>query len=293
MPLSDDDWDELELEPPVERPKIEPLPDPGAAGAGPAPPSIGAEVADSYLREADEEREWATRREPPPPPKRPFVEGVYGYPLRGGALAAALLMSAALLAVSLAAVYAYLSPSEWFRMGSIMLIGAVAVGVAAYVSSSYVAILETTATGFNEVEDWPGNWFMVLPVTLGPTLYAAGIGFTAGQLLAWPPPSTIAASWLLLFPLFQLSVFEDASPLLPLSLETFATLAGHGKAWLKYYAGTLALAAPLAAVGYVAWLATPYLAATLLSLAGGFCVSIHARLLGRLAWVIGERSAES
>jgi hypothetical protein len=283
--FSDDDWDELELEPPVERPKTEPL----AEARLDEPP--GAKVAESYLREADEERQWATRREPPPPPKRPLVDGVYGYPFRGQALATALLMSVALLAASMAALGAYLSPLFFWL--SILLIGAICVGVAAYLSANYVAIVETTATGFDEVEDWPESGFAMLPITLGPSLYAAGIGFTAGQVLAWPLPLTAAAGWLLFFPLFQLSVFQDASPLLPLSWEVFATLLPHRKAWLKYYAGTLALAALLLVVGLVAWSDPPYVAVALLSLATGFCVSIHARLLGRLAWVIQQKEIEN
>ena len=111
--------------------------------------------------------------------------------------------------------------------------GLICAAVASYVSAYYLAAIETTFEGGDEVERLPAvewrEWFWTLPSTSGMFVAAGMVGFGAGYLLP-------VLKWLLaipaifwLYPLFQLSVLETGSPFLFISPMVAKTLASHTK----------------------------------------------------------------
>ena len=99
--------------------------------------------------------------------------------------------------------------------------GVVVAAVLGYVSVLFLGIVESTSTGYTDVDSLQGDWrdwFWTLPSTLGMLAIAAFIGWIFSLVTPVSVWMLIGLSALVLYPYLQLSSLETGSPLSPLSL---------------------------------------------------------------------------
>ena len=169
----------------------------------------------------------------------------------------------------------------------------------AVVASVYgLAVLRETSYGCGFVEKWPIGYSLD---GMGESLYVfSGIalsvlpGLVAAPLwdwLDWPRLLMISVVAVLLFPVLLLSMLEANSPMKPVSLPVWQSVATAWRAWGLFYLIALPTAAVLCVLVGAALArggiggAVP--AGILLSAAW----MIYFRLLGRLAWFCSGRAA--
>lgn len=168
---------------------------------------------------------------------------------------------------------------------------------ASYAAGCFLAIVQDTGSGNDEVSDWPeGDWRERVT-----TLLYIGLHFTlataAASALAWPVGIFYGPIWMgvavallanFLFPLFFLASMEADTLLIPYSAVIFGSVLKVFGGWLMVYVESLLMlgftAAVVGAGLYFAPILTVLFAAPLLATV----VFIDARLYGRLAWHIGQ-----
>jgi hypothetical protein len=168
-----------------------------------------------------------------------------------------------------------------------------------YVAACFFDILTNTAYNADKLHDWPAaDWrdrFWQLPRLGYLVLIASLIGVGLGGLcnlatdIFWP---VLIGVVFLLLPFLVLSALEADSLFLPISGPIFRSLGRAWNGWLAFYALSGLLVAASSIVTLKAFefseLVSPLPAGPLWAAA----VFIYARLLGRLAWLILQRSAE-
>lgn len=166
-----------------------------------------------------------------------------------------------------------------------------------YAAGCFVAIVQDTGSGNDEVAGWPeGDW----RERIGTMLYIGlhlGLSLAAAATVAWPLGKvseplwgalTAALATNLLFPLFLLSSMEAATPLTPYSSVILGSLLQTPGGWLVVYLeSALLLLAGGGAFGAALYL-SPIIAIPLVAPLLATVIFIEARLYGRLAWHIGQ-----
>ena len=167
------------------------------------------------------------------------------------------------------------------------------------ISRTLLAILDDTSEGLDRVANWPeGNvlggiraallifYALVLSLVPAGAICTAIGGFVEGSWLVIPP-----VILLLLFPLFLLSILEADSALEPFSSDVWQSLSDAREAWILMYAVSVAI---WGLVGLIDWLTSetiPIQEARIvigpLVLTAGLLV--YYRLLGRLALMLAMR----
>lgn len=171
---------------------------------------------------------------------------------------------------------------------------------AAAAFASCLAVVQDTAEGNEAIENWPevvfldwmlDGFFVLDSLALGA---AVGLGaqrvFSAVGLQEWP---AVPISVLVMFPVLLLSMLETGSPLNPLSAPVWRSLLTAWWAWGLFYLETTAL---LAAVLWFAGLVVDFIGILAIAVAAPVLVAmllIYSRLLGQLAWIFANRSADN
>ncbi len=247
---------------------------------------------------------------PDPPPRWTFLSGVFDVVLQPTAVSRWLLLSLGFALTGLVAtIVLAMSGAIGFGAGG----PPVAVVVAFFVlplfwlgfyTFSYAAalgmtILEATAAGLHGVSEWPEpNWKewagRLLPLVFL-FAFAAVPGWGLAETLRathpewyWPAIGVVAA---VLFPFLLLGSMESGSLFAPVSGVVVGSLLPLWWAWLAYYllaGGLLTFGGACIWVGWVP-LKSPYLTAIVTAPVLAYVTLVEARLLGRLAWRIGER----
>jgi hypothetical protein len=243
----------------------------------------------SYPRK-DVHDEMATQRiraaEPPPPPAHPFVEGVFNFPWyrtnvwKWFMFAFELTVSFGLFALA----YTMGGPlGVGFASAGVILIGCFAM---AYGTAHALAIIEDTAAGFDEIEEWPSaewrEWFIQLFEQIYLISFAVLAGFAARQLFGKDVVWLQLVPMVLVYPVVLLSRMECDSVLLPFSVPVLWSLVRLAGDWFVFYLELLALWVGVFLL--MDWLAAligwGVAAVAGLILATGFFIS--ARLIGRM-----------
>ncbi len=230
----------------------------------------------------------------PQPPRRPFVDGVFGFPWQLSALPAVVVICfLSCLVVVLIQTISELKGKE-------QVVG-IPLSVAAFMISAVITIVASvfwmtvinwTAMGYRKIENWPDfEIFGWLRTSLF-FVNALAIGAVPSGVLLILLPSGVFATPLampfvfLLFPFFLLSMTDLDSPIGFYSRFIFDSLQQNRGAWSTFYAWSL-LTWALGLLPFVGVILTGNL---LLQYVGVctivFAVTIYCRLLGRLAWVI-------
>ena len=176
---------------------------------------------------------------------------------------------------------------------------AVAMGVfMAPFCGACLAIVQETANGMKEVENWPDanvtEWFfgsLYIPAAA----FVAGLpGFATATLLAaggMPlifAPLPVVASWTLLFPIVLFSMLAEASVLSVFSSRTKESFTVASEAWLLFYLYSMGLGifggAFAVMAGYPFWPVTLVGAFGLVTM-----VFLYCRVLGRLMWYCEQK----
>lgn len=246
----------------------------------------------------------------PAPPRWPFFSGVFTFPIYrnswphwiGLSMAATAVIPLLFFAAMLLAFpgAGWLAAAPWI-FGMVFFVVACFFGViwAAVTSAFLLAILQDTAAGADEVEDWPNplstDWVQECFYVINSFSLSVLCGVPIAQILGYHNPAGwlgLPAAVFLIFPVILLSMLEAGSPLKPVSLPVWQSLAARWRAWAVFYVEAAVLAVAffllLGPSLLLPWLlAIPLLAAGLVA-----ALMIYFRLLGRLAWCCADRAAE-
>ena len=287
------------------------IPPPAKAEAKAPPPAPGKyAVGVEPKREQPKFHYLTVEREPEPEPAAPpdrwwFAAGVFTFPWWPGAWQRWLILAMLFVpALGMAGVVAWLLTS--FAPGHPMTMAVRAfmaplvllwLWALSYAAGCFLAIVEDTGCGNDEVSSWPeGDWRDRVVTMLYIGLHV-GLATAAAWALAWPVAMFYGPVWMglavilavnFLFPLSFLSSMEAGtllSPYSPVILRSVWKVLGG---WVMVYIESLfvlTLTTVLLAAGlYFLPILTILLAAPLLATA----IFIVARLYGRLAWHIGQ-----
>jgi DNA-directed RNA polymerase subunit RPC12/RpoP len=236
------------------------------------------------------------------PPLRTFFSGVFEFPWRRATLPRwglqgfGLGLLAAWLVGTRWALAGMSGPGLGLVLGCFALPGIwIALWSLSYSAANFLAVVEATAAGAVQVDDWPEpNWreWMVQLLYLG--FLAAFPGAVAWMLtlLAGVEPDQRPRLTLAilagLYPIVLMSALEANSLWVPLSRRVAVSLVRSPLVWLVFY---LLAAALLVLVGGLLWLVWTQ-QSLWLAVASGPALSalllIGARLFGRLAWKISD-----
>lgn len=286
--------------PPPEPTKAKPPPSPGKYAVGEESKRVEAEF--HYLtadRAAEPEPEPLA-----PPEKGWFVRGVFTFPWWPGAWARWMILSMLFVpALFLAGLIAVLAGPDGADKAMTLAVYLVLpliwtwVWALSYAAACFVAIVQDTGSGNDEVASWPeGDWRERVITMLYVGLHL-GFAMAAASAVAWPAGMlhgplagglVTAAAANLLFPLFMLSSMEADTLLVPYSSLMYRSLFQVAGGWFVVYVESLAVVAfagGLLAVG-LAW--SPILALLPAPLVLSTSIFFLARLYGRLAWRVGR-----
>ena len=255
-------------------------------------PSVNAESLLSKAGEELEERE----RVKPVPPKRPFDDGVYTFPLRLNVLP--LTGAFCLLANIIVMLAAGGVETEGLGMiiGLVLMTAAMLLAIILFVFGSVccIAIMEETSRCVDQIKEWPPfdivfwlwNTLFVVSTMAVSLLPCFLLNQIIPSTFLWVGPIFLFA----LFPIILLCEMESNSPGFPYSPLVVRSLRELPSVWMRFYLRAFVMALVLAVCcgvccyqGY-----GPSILLVTVCL-GAVMVIIYARLLGRLAWVIGEQ----
>ncbi|MFZ5833013.1 MAG: hypothetical protein ACOY3P_23245, partial [Planctomycetota bacterium] len=185
----------------------------------------------------------------------------------------------------------------------ILAAGAMVVGlsVATVFALAGLSILSDTAAGNDRIENWPdaigffdgiGSAFFVFNAGFLSCVAGAGLAALFRE-IGWEGVIGYPVAIFVLFPLLLLSMLDNASPLLPVSLNVFGSLWWRAGAWTLFYVQSFVI---FALAGAAVWatlrterlLLVSFVAATALATVG----MIYFRLLGRVAWCCSDMAQE-
>lgn len=321
--------DQQQTEPVSEAPSASALqPTPVAATAGSVPEEYaiaGREVLSHLERETLHDDDFPPRPIPPPPMSRwMFLCTVYRFPFRREVSWRWCLLSTGLTPAMV--LIAGLVDRVGFRSPLFPFLAAVplalplfflALWTAAYGAALFNNVFEATAGGGETIETWPDadwtDWLGQLAHLIYVALLAAfpsvlaWHGITLAMVssaeavagpdggLWWLPWAAAAAIWFVAFPIAWVSTAFSSSSWLPLSSVAWLSLVPGraASAWLLFFAAALPL--PVILITQLAYAPASYLALAMAGFGPQLAAAwlIYARLLGRLAWEIGESAAET
>lgn len=239
-----------------------------------------------------------TTEELPPPPKT-FLSGVLRFPWYLQSLGPLVLCSIGLSLSFLGVVLCFWLVDNGLTMAAYAMrlsVCWVVIFALCYLSGCFLAIIEGTANGWDEISDWPhGDWrdyLMSLRYPVGMFILAALVGTVAYWItfrLSWLVP---LAAGFLVYPFFLLSALESGSVAGFFSRPILQSYADCWQDWAVVYGISGAML--VAWLGWAFWF-FPYEAFFVAAVSGPILAAIlfiYARLLGRLAWRAQEAAAE-
>lgn len=230
-----------------------------------------------------------------------FVGGVVNFPFYRGCLIHWLAMTLGLMFVVVPPVFAYAwaiqqQNPEW----TWVIVAGILAGFAGLLwslmsSSTCLAILQDTAEGCDDIENWPEGQ---LTEWLYDTIYIAtalilSVALGAGLLrllelagVAWWPRGLAVAIGVgfLAFPFLLMSMLEAGSPLIPFSVPITRSLGTVWWAWFLFYFEATLLVAVTAGLGAAVVIPTHYWGTPAALVLVPAMLMIYFRLLGRLVW---------
>ncbi len=226
-----------------------------------------------------------------------FFRGVFTFPFYRSSMAYWVALSVGLMFVVLPPMFAFmlaLRPNGpgwgWAAVASAM--GAVA-GLLwiLMTSSSCLAILQDTAEGCDEVENWPEGqffeWLFDASYVLSATLLATAVGLGVTRLVGWLGyswwPIWVIVSWVT-FPLVLMSMLEAGSPLLPFSWPIMRSMLLVWWAWLIFYVEATLVVGVGVGLGALVTIPTHYWGSPVALALAVTVLMIYFRLMGRLVW---------
>lgn len=242
------------------------------------------------------------REEMPDPPKSLFLTTVFDFPWRSkGALIRWGLVSAGFSIVGMLAWFVFYMVGEFHFVGAIAaggaLLGVAIVGLisAGYAASCSFSILQETAAGVNAIEVWPEEGWKdgIFEFVLVMWLHASS-GFFCYVFAMLVQPLTgylsppLLAMHVLLFPLALISAMDSDSVWLPYSTMAMKSLLRLPGIWALFYLLSGAFLSLTCGAFVVLAVKVPFAAGLALGPFVATVVFIYVRLLGRLAWKIGE-----
>ncbi|MFN0051695.1 MAG: hypothetical protein ACKV0T_05865 [Planctomycetales bacterium] len=266
-----------------------------------------AQVLDPQMGVFDRLAEVRIER-PDPPPKWTFFSGVFSFPFRREAIFRWGGLSFGftvvfLLASFLATGAGRTGPSGLGVVGMGFLVAPlllIALYVSSYAADTILRILESTAYGLDQVQGWcegwsQGGWREWVPQLLYlqwiaalPSVASCGIGHLAmnAGLPFWP---VMLASLVILYPIALLSALEANSLWVPLSWPVVKSLIVVWWGWVMFYLLSTLCLGGCAALLLLGWPAAGWPVLLLCGPLFSASLLIVGRLLGRLAWKIGQR----
>ncbi|NLX96558.1 MAG: hypothetical protein GXY83_10315 [Rhodopirellula sp.] len=226
-----------------------------------------------------------------PPPPTTFLSGVFRFPWYIQSLTPWLFCSFGLALSLLGVLLSFWLVDNGLTMAAYAMrfsICWVIVFSLSYLSGCFLAIIEGTANGYDEITDWPkGDWrdqFFSLGYPFGMLVLAALVGTAAHWLTLRQSIAVPVVVGVVVYPVLLLSAMESGSVLGFVSRPILRTCVDLWWGWLLVYT--------LSAAMFAAWLAWalyyfPYEGFFITGLSGPILVTIlfiYARLLGRLAW---------
>ncbi len=180
-------------------------------------------------------------------------------------------------------------------------------------SAVFLTILRDTAAGNDEIYDWPSAHWLDWIADAFYLLESLVVCAVADLGLAWLLSADLPGKAFLmlgcpavLFPLTLLTMLENESPLLPVSLPVWRTLITRPGAWALFYLESLVLLVATGVVATVTEIAGEPRGVVGFPFDGGFwwaisigplvlvaVLLIYFRLLGRLAWYCGQEPPDS
>jgi uncharacterized membrane protein len=169
-------------------------------------------------------------------------------------------------------------------------VGVVTFAALSYVSVCFLSIVETTSAGHTEIGEalyggWR-EWFWTLPTTLGMLAIAAAVGWGLSFVVPLSTWLLIRLSFVIVYPILQLSALENGTPLAPVSTMVLRSLAKRPVAWVVFYALTLLLISVVWLVGRLAWYDPPVITMIIMGAVAAVALFVYAWLLGQLAKLI-------
>ncbi|NUQ62219.1 MAG: hypothetical protein HUU20_07010 [Pirellulales bacterium] len=226
-----------------------------------------------------------------PPPPATFLSGVLRFPWYLQSLTPWIFCSFGLALSFLGVVLAFWLADHGLTMAAYAMrfsICWVIVFSLSYLSGCFLAIIEGTAGGYDEITDWPkGDWrdyFFSLGYPVGMLVLAALVGTAAYWLTFRQSYAVPVVVGFLVYPFFLLSAMESGSVLGFISRPILRTCIDLWWGWIIVYTITAAMFA-----GWLAWALYffPYEGFFTAGVSGPILAAIlfiYARLLGRLAW---------
>jgi ribosomal protein S27E len=239
---------------------------------------------------------------PVPPPRWTFYSGVFTFPWRKAVIGRWGGMTVGFTALFLLLSIFAVGPADGGAGLGVVALGFFALPLIwvliftlSYSAACCLRILESTAAGLDDVEGWPdpiwkewaGQLIYLLWIAAMPTVVCFGIGRLAqlAGLSLWP---VMLGLLFVIFPIVLLSALEANSVWVPLTRPILVSLWQLWWGWGLFYLESGCLAGLLWAQIYFG--RSGFEIATLISFAPmlSACMVIYARLLGRLAWKIGQ-----
>lgn len=277
-----------------------------SADVTPAPPppvptvSVGAATETQVADAMSEVRSHYA--ELPPPPRYPFAQGIWQFPLYrtvvlrwlaviAGFCVAFLLFGAAAWSANAGPIAAAFGLVVFGLAG--FFAWAITMGIAV---TQCLAVLAETATGYDQIEDWPDadvrDWLIHLLhqgyLFVNAAALAAGVRSiclprsapTVFQAVAFLVPLVI------IYPLLLLSALESNQVMVPYSPFVFRSVPRLASAWIKYFLELFCLCGSMLflaewSANRLGWGAVPVLAVALAT-----TLFIGARLTGRIGWYV-------
>jgi DNA-directed RNA polymerase subunit RPC12/RpoP len=253
-----------------------------------ASPTPAAAVAAAVAASAEPEKE----------PTESFFSGVFTFPFYRSSIAYWVALSLGLMFVVLPPTFAYMMAIKqtggpewtWVIVASALACIAGLIWIL-MTSSSCLAILQDTAEGCDEVENWPEGqifeWLFDAAYILTALLLATAAGLTVSRLLVWIGhpwwPSAIVVGWVM-FPFILVSMLEAGSPLLPFSVPIVRSLLLAWWAWFLFYLETTLLVAVVGGLGAAVTVYTHHWGSPVAIVLAVAVLMIYFRLVGRLIW---------
>jgi len=242
----------------------------------------------------------------PAPPESLFFSSVFSFPWRSwSAFVRWTLVSLGFSLVGLMFWLSFYLLREYGFLGAIaagsMILGVAVVGLLAssLAASCSLFILQETAAGMDVLDEWPAEgWrdgifdamlLLWLHATSGFFCYLCGLAVSplTGSFL---PPLLLLH--VLLFPLTLISAMDSESVWLPYSGTVLRSLKRLARTWFLFYVISGIFLLATGGVYVLLLEKQPFAGALLLGPFAGAVVLIYSRLVGRMAWKIGEEFSE-
>ncbi len=269
------------------------------------PPAVNAvrqRISERLLSEAAEhlrEKEAAQ----PKPLRRASLLGILSFPFQARVIPIWIGLAVGLLAISeLVGMIISMTRSlskEYILAVFVALITTFATAlIAGLCLPPLLTIIEFTADGLDRIPHWPSNDWLDRGRVLLYVVNSVAVSALPGMLPAMALGRLGVPSWLglltvpLLWPAVLLSMLEADSPFVPYSKAIRNSFQQVPQGWKTFYLRSLGLAAVLGISAALLFLVSPWGGRIFLAFALSYYAVVYCRLLGRLAWLVGQFEPE-